>query len=389
MSHHRPLLILVGLGASACPTSTELTLSATLEEPFEHRFSGFGPNARFDAMDLPPGLSLLDNGVLTGTPTLPGEQEFIVDANGSVRNTLVYVTLDVAVPADFLACGSRIEDSLDPGERRPMRLQRVEDAHGTFGLSTYGDVTVVADLGDGRFPLPPRIDDASTPSLHALRALGGPVDIELVAGDEGGPFSVGLSCPLPEITLHGPWALPLGVPAEFTLTSQDPDPTDFWRFRIGGGESVPGMGFDAATGTWAGTPSEIVTTSAYYALDRRGVEDYASGAMDIRVAPLTELVCNEPTVIEPYWQEHLPPVLLAHASLPPGTTSLRPRWNLRDGWVLYGRDAFHARPHSSGFGTVRAEDDDMAWLDGAEDVWLRIRSEDPVWEPITLTLDCQ
>lgn len=70
--------------ASAPPMSPEELDNATVGEPYSQEFTAFGLTSAgveifaLESGELPPGLSLSEDGLLEGTPTTAGEYSFVL-----------------------------------------------------------------------------------------------------------------------------------------------------------------------------------------------------------------------------------------------------------------------------------------------------------------------
>jgi len=92
------LVLLVGLSLGGCDTGcsagapgidpVEVT-NATVGEPYSQQFTAFGEGETWsvDSGELPPGLSLSEDGLLEGTPTTEGEYSFVLGSNPPDRET--------------------------------------------------------------------------------------------------------------------------------------------------------------------------------------------------------------------------------------------------------------------------------------------------------------
>ena len=98
------LVLLVGLSLGGCPTDpidntwceasapdidpAEVT-NATVGEAYSQQFTAFGEGETWSVHDgeLPPGLSLSEDGLLEGTPTTEGEYSFVLGSNPPDRET--------------------------------------------------------------------------------------------------------------------------------------------------------------------------------------------------------------------------------------------------------------------------------------------------------------
>jgi len=87
------MVLLVGLSLGGCDTRpcegsapdidpSELT-DATTGETYSQQFTAFGDGEQWSVTsgELPPGLSLSEDGLLEGTPTTAGEYTFVLGSN--------------------------------------------------------------------------------------------------------------------------------------------------------------------------------------------------------------------------------------------------------------------------------------------------------------------
>jgi len=272
---------LVVSGTPQPPTITTSSLpAATVGEPYSFTFQAAGgtpPYAwRVVQGQLPPGISLSLAGVLSGTPTVSGGGEFLVEVAG----------------ADTLTAGKGFFLAVNPAPQPPTILDSALPV-GTVGvtysatLQATGGVTPYSwSLASGA--LPTGLTLSASGVISGTPTVGGVFQFSpRVTGADGGSstqlFAITVQAP-PTITTS---SLPAGqVSVAYSATLQATGGSPPYTWSIASGSLPPGLSLSTA-GVLSGTPTTQGSfTFTVRATGTNGLASTRTYTLSIQAAPL-------------------------------------------------------------------------------------------------------
>ena len=225
---------------------------------------------------LPDGLSLSDDGTISGTPTAPGTYAFTVDDRGDSDATQQYTLVVQGVPAVFIddtALTATLGDTIDiPLVATPGTATDIELANGAtlpdgLALSADGHLTGTPPRGDWTFDVADT--EGGSPVQFTLHVDDRPVDWadttehDLVAGEPADAKLLGtpgaddlyaVDGVAADSTGSAPQALALGEGGTLAAPS-DGAGHDFVPFSTNVPAAWDGLALDSTTGRITGTPT--------------------------------------------------------------------------------------------------------------------------------------
>ena len=255
--------ITISSGPPPPPTLTTTTIpNATEGQAYTTTFAAAGGTPGYTWSNptpgtLPPGLSLTGaTGVLSGTPTTPGNYSFPIQCTDSLNvpcaNGPVTFTMTVAAVAPPL----NITSSNPPNGQTTV-------IYGPFQITTTGGSgTITFGLASGSNPLPTGLALSSTGSLSGTPSAIGTFTPTVQACDSGTPqqcatqpWTIVITSGVapPQITTTSIPGATQGTPYSATFAAINGTPPYTWTQPSG--TLPPGLTLHASTGVLDGTPT--------------------------------------------------------------------------------------------------------------------------------------
>ena len=233
-------------------TSGTLPTPASTDTFYSYSYTATGnPNPTFKVVtgNLPPGLSLTKEGLLAGTPVLPGTFSWTVQASNGVSSL---ATRNDSLTVQFVS------------PQPPTFTNSVQNGSATlwspYSFTYTATAVPAASFALGYGNLPAGLSLSSTGILSGTPTqsgtFSGTINAVSRVGSASQPFTITVNYPTPPVvTNHLPRSATINQPISFALTSTGgPAPT----YSVTSGALPPGLTLSSA-GILSGTPTQLGT----------------------------------------------------------------------------------------------------------------------------------
>lgn len=208
-----------------------------------------GADLTFSATNLPPGLSIASNGVISGTPTTVGSYTVILTATNSAGSANAQYTLTVQNPPPALAT---IPDQTS--------MVSIPFSLNTSTYATGSNLTYSATgLPAGLVINPSTGTISGTPTAVALTPVPVSVTITNSAGSASQSFNMVVNPTPPTLTNPGSFSFPVNTPITPINLASYATGTNLTYSATG--LTGTGLSIDSSTGVISGTPTSPVVIS--------------------------------------------------------------------------------------------------------------------------------
>lgn len=283
---HVPLTITVNPAPTAPVISSASTATATVGSPFSFTLTASQSPTSFAATGL-PGVFTLDatSGVITGTPTAPGQitaQVRAANGVGSGPQSVLLISVNPAANAPIITSAPVIQGRV--GDPFAFTLT-ASNAPTSFAL-TSGTLPagLVFDGATGALTGTPTQVGQRRVWFAATNATGQGLALEIL-------FSIAAADTTPVINSNGTVAGQVGQPFSYVITATN-GPTSF---AVASGTLPTGLTLAPSTGIISGIPSEARTAPAIVTLTATNATSTSSAkslSLTIAPAPATPIITS-------------------------------------------------------------------------------------------------